>query len=270
MFSSIRKLTRPRHSAGLGFSLLEISVVLIIISTIIGVGVAYLGLSVEKAQRDNTTFRMQAIQKALLDYRRAFGAIPCPSDITLAVTNTAFGRGSLAKPCDGGSYIPNFDNGGDGWGGGVPVRTLKIPDEYAFDGWGRRFTYFVDEDVTSTGAADEGFASVAIDATLGDELGNIVINDISGTAIESNALYVLISHGPNGHGAYTRYGTARVNSSSSNANEQSNCGCNASAVTTGYSSFVQGPFTVDTSDSRNNFDDIVVYGTRRSLRHVTE
>ncbi|MFO0389061.1 MAG: type II secretion system protein [Alphaproteobacteria bacterium] len=267
LFGSIRKLTRPRHSAGLGFSLLEISVVLIIISTIIGVGVAYLGLSVEKAQRDTTTQRMQAIQKALLDYRRAFGAIPCPSDITLAVTNTAFGRGNLTTPCDAGTTDPNYngDMGPDVWVGGVPVRTLKLPDEYAFDGWGRRFTYAVDQNFTSA-MNITGFHLFAVDS----DPGTVPIADGNGNTITSNALYAIVSHGPNGHGAFTRYGTARVNASSSNTYEQQNCGCNASAVYTLYGSFVQGPYTTDTADSTDTFDDIVVYGTRRSLRHATE
>lgn len=247
-----------------GFSLLEISVVLIIISTIIGAGISYLGVSVEKAQRDTTTQRMQAIQKALLDYRRAFDRIPCPSDITLAITNTAFGRGNLTSPCDAGSTDPNFTGGmgPDVWTGGVPVRTLKLPDEYAFDGWGRRFTYTVDQNVTG----GYRFSDYAVSAPVG----SVSIIDTTGVTITSTALYAIVSHGPNGHGAYTRYGSSRIGVLSSNTYEHNNCGCNAAAIYTSYTSIAQGPYYTNTSDSRDTFDDIIVYGTRASLRHFTE
>ncbi len=248
-----------------GFSLLELSVVLLILSTIIGVGVSYVGLSVEKAQRDTTTQRMRAIQKALLDHRRAFHAIPCPSDITLAVTNTAFGRGDIQEnpedPCDGATYMPNYQSGNN-WVGGIPVRTLKLPDEYAFDGWGRRFTYVVDDTVTGRGSFNL--------FKMSDNIGDIEIVDAEGNTLESQAVYALISHGPNGHGGYSRYGTSRIGGATISANELKNCGCNLGGVHSAFSTeFVQAPYTTDTG-SGETFDDIVVYGTRRSLRHFTE
>jgi hypothetical protein len=95
------------------------------------------------------------------------------------------------------------------------------------------------------------------------------VADGNGTTITSIALYVLISHGPNGHGAYSRYGTSRINAGSTNAYELQNCGCNAAAIYTNYSPFVQGPYKTNPTTG-DTFDDIVVYGTRASLRHVTE
>ncbi len=259
---------RVTNTKTAGFSLLEMSVVLVIISTVIGVGVAYIGMSIEKKQRDTTILRMNAIQKALLDYRRAYEIIPCPSDITLAETNTNFGRGNIIAPCDGVAPAPNFiyDLGVDTFGGGVPVRTLKLPDEYAFDGWGRRFTYFVDGNVTGYRQSGFNFQAFTIDSGVGW----ISVSDGNGTTLTSIALYALISHGPNGHGAYTRYGTSRINAGSSNAYELQNCGCNAGAVYTSYGgSLVQGPYKTNPATG-DTFDDIVVYGTRASLRHVTE
>ncbi|MGE3714367.1 MAG: type II secretion system protein [Alphaproteobacteria bacterium] len=250
-----------------GFTLLEMSVVLVIVATLVGAGIAVATSKIAQEQEDITRQRMAAIQKTLLDYRRVFDSLPCPAIAGAAIDDAAFGRGTSLQPIGGScndDYPPSYSTG-DVWGGSVPVRTLKLPDEYAFDGWGRRFLYFVDEEATGQGAFQ---ALGDITASVGD----ITIMDLTGATIESNALYMLLSHGPNGHGAISRGGSTAVSSFSENSFEQDNCGCNVSGVNTGFDAdFHTGPYT-DTSIGTyvNYFDDIVVFGTRRSLRNLWE
>lgn len=148
----------------------------------------------------------------------------------------------------------------------VPTKTLRLPDGYAFDGWGRRIMYAVDTNFT----ANNAFSSIA----LGDATGRLAIKDASGAARVKNAAYVLLSSGANGHGAYPRVGGGtRIKTNSANTDELENCDCNSSAVSTGLNgTFVQKMATQDaaTANRTNDFDDIVAYGTRMSLRSPLE
>ena len=89
--------------------------------------------------------------------------------------------------------------------GMVPTRTLKLPDDYAFDSWGRRIMYTVSKDMTQANAmnifsATDTMARMTIFNGTGS-VGNWGTNTV-------NAAYVLLSFGPNGHGSYSRNGGA--------------------------------------------------------------
>lgn len=250
------------HRRFAGFSLLEISVVMLIIVTLMGSGIMMLTNKVAQEQEDITLKRMKAIQTALLQYRRAFDVIPCPASITAAIGNINFGRGTVKSSTVGAhcnaTYTPTYSAGSYTWGGMVPVNTLKLPEEYAFDGWGHRFTYFVDDRYTSIAAFTR--------YTISMDTGEITVRDGTGATITSSAIYVLISHGPNGHGAVTREGSTRVDRGSTNANEYINCGCDSSANLTGFATnFVQSPRTGVETSGTNVFDDIVVFSKRSGM-----
>lgn len=249
-----------------GFTLLEMSIVLVIIAVIAGGGATIFSASLQKQQLDETKQKLQVIQKALLDYRRAFNRIPCPARADILISAQYFGQ-ETANPgtCMGGVPAANFSSG-ENVQGMVPTKTLGLPDEYALDGWGRRIFYAVDRRATT---ATTAFTTIAIS----DTTTRFTVKDASGTSITTKAIYVLLSAGLNGHGAYQRNGAARINAGSTNTDEQDNCDCDDEAVATGLDGiFIQKLPTQDASDAtvRNNFDDIVVYGLRRDLRSFTE
>ncbi len=136
--------------------------------------------------------------------------------------------------------------------GVVPVRSLGLPNDFAFDPWGGRFTYAVDKRFTATSAMST--------YAISNNTGAITINDNSGNAIVSNAITVIISHGENGHGAFLLSGN-RKNGGSTNANEQVNCHCNASGTAAALTSvFVAGKnTTTDTSTLLAIYDDVTRY-----------
>src|SRR4051812_45751196 len=74
-----------------GFSLLEMSVVLLIIGVIVGSGVEMLPGVMQNHMAQETAAREQAIQTALLNYRVAFNRLPCPAGVTVATTDINFG-----------------------------------------------------------------------------------------------------------------------------------------------------------------------------------
>lgn len=245
-----------------GFSLLEVSIVLIIIGFVSGGGIMILRASVEKQQYDETNFKMEVIQKALLDFRRSFNRIPCPGDLTLNITNADFGiEAAKATPdtasCSGGSPAANFVSAAIEYGV-VPTRTLGLPDDYAFDGWGRRLAYGVDNRMTIRNA----FISIAIDDVTSPR---ISIENIATVTKTSSAIYALMSHGKNGHGAYSRDGS-RIFVGSTHADEWTNCGCNAIGATAYSSTLIQNQQVEDPINTLAGFDDIVVYAMRQNLR----
>src|SRR5580692_1841432 len=74
-----------------GFTLLELSIVLIIIAIITGMSVQ-MGISTAAFARQAATInKMKAIDQALLAYRVANNRLPCPGDLTIKPGAANFG-----------------------------------------------------------------------------------------------------------------------------------------------------------------------------------
>lgn len=250
-----------RLPAYAGFTLIEMSVVIVLLSAIIGSVAIIFNMVLRSYQEDETVKKLEAIQHAIYEYRVAFNALPCPADITLNLSSTHFGVAAAnAGACTGGIPAANF-SGVDATpqearGGLVPVTTLQLPPDYAFDGWGRRIMYFVSRDMTQSGALN---IVNGIDPTP-----RMTILNEQGVPNTVLAAYVLISGGTNGHGMIPRVGGAtRINNGSTNNDELNNCDCTSLAVATPVNSiFVQKDITENPGDKLDAFDDVVVYGTR--------
>jgi prepilin-type N-terminal cleavage/methylation domain-containing protein len=262
-----------RYLARKGFSLLEMSIVLLIIAVVVGSGAAMFSASVKQQQSKETLLKMQAIQKALLDYRRAFNRIPCPADLALPMTDANFGVEAWKDPstptstsCNGGVPAATYTDGGTLYEGAVPVKTLKLPDDYVVDGWGRRFDYAADGTLTAYNAFD----TVAVNDT--QVRFTIVPTITSVMTITSYPVYVLISYGEDGHGAFTREGSATILNTSNSDDQNENCDCDSSGNRNGAinSTFVQRPIEVNKDNPDLTFDDIVTYGARADLRSARE
>ncbi len=250
-----------------GFTLLEISIVISIIAVLGVGGIAALISSMQTRQRTDTINKLATIQLALTNYRLAFNRLPCPADAGKLISDQYFGvEAANLGDCIGGTPAANF---GDGAGatdpreGMVPTKTLRLSDDYAIDGWGRKIMYAVSRDVTQAG----GFSVVPVD----DANTRMSVHDASGADKTDKAIYVLFRHGVNGHGAYPRDSASRITSGSTNADEQQNCDCSSSAVAGGLNGiFVQKLPTQNSSSLIDVFDDVLVYATRSDLRSGNE
>lgn len=250
------------NSAQRGFSLVEISIVLIIVGVVSTGVMAMVVSSLKEQQYAETMVKMDAIKQAVQEYRRAFMRIPCPADATQLVTAANFGvEAANAANCTGGAPAANFATG-EMVLGMVPTKTLRLPDEYAFDGWGRRIMYAADRRYTE---ADAFITYPITDLATG----SIEIADAAGTASTSVGIALYMSFGPNGHGAFMRQGSATRNyaAASTNTNEWENCDCNATAATAFDNVFIQQMTRGITTAA---FDDIVLYETRATLSLPTE
>lgn len=256
--------------ASRGFTLIEMSVVIAIIALISGGGLIMIGAALQGQRVQDTSERLDKLQLALKDYSNAFGRLPCPASLTAAPDAAEFGVGSGTGDVVGGVCADPAANcsaatftSGDIAAGAVPTKTLGLPDTDALDGFGMRFTYAVDTRMTVA------LALRRCEQTNTD-IGNITVNGDTGGVRTSKAVYVLLSHGVNGHGAYTAGGGAlRRNMSVTTSNELENCDCTSAAASGTFDGvFVQRTVSGDT-ESATTFDDMLRYAVRSDLRAIT-
>jgi len=255
-------LPKPRD----GYSLLELSVVLVLIGLIAAAGLTAGSQMLESVRRTQTTNKLDVIEDALMSFRSASNRLPCPADATLATTNANYGA-EAANPgaCTGGAPAANqTDAANNVVEGAVPFKGLNLPAEFMYDGWGRKFVYAVNFNVTGTMAMlgqslnDQG--KITITDASGNYRTKLVYSTTGGTYYTpASALYALVSYGSDGHGGYLKGGT-RYSSGSTDANELANCHCNSSAVEGVYSaSYVQ-------MDVTTTFGDFVRYKDRWQMQ----
>jgi prepilin-type N-terminal cleavage/methylation domain-containing protein len=245
-----------------GFTLLELSIVLVLIGVILaGALVTFTG-SLQASQYNATVTKMDDIEKALLNYAIANNRIPCPTDLTLTTASVNYGMeagasagGTATGECvTGMTPAANSKSVSGAEEGGVPTRALQLTDDYMYDGWGRKFRYAVDPTMTKASALPYPAGGLCSASTTA-----ITVNDASGAARTTAGIYALISHGANGHGAYTSNGVV-LNAGSVNANEQTNCHCTSGAAAGTYTpTYIETVPTQDPANALDNFDDIVTF-----------
>jgi prepilin-type N-terminal cleavage/methylation domain-containing protein len=231
-----------------GFSLIELSVAIAVLGVII---YTTLAVFAERSAIDKvavTERKMDVIEKAIHLYFKTNADLPCAADGTFALTHAAFAVEDCA--------VNNFGLSVSGVVSGVvPTRTLNLPDDYMFDGWGRRFTYFV------TTASTVGSMAV----------GNMIINDrvpLEITSVPNNrAVYVLISHGENGVGAWRRNGGATRTPSvaaTTSVHELENAAVDISGALSGANITFRDDLINDelAATAADYFDDIVRWKTK--------
>ena len=268
---------------GRGFTLLELSIVLLITSVLLG---ATLTIMTNKTDSDNikeTERRMDVIEKAIAAYVATNNiqtiphynnqAIPCPDSSLSAVTTATFGIGvgnaSWSGNCDSigfnGSPGPAENDPLHEDMGGVPTKTLQIPDEYAFDAWGNRILYVMDERChASINWNIEASASPAPPDMPGTPCSGLftIVNtaDVGSEIKTTEAIYVLISHGKNGYGAYSYSGT-QIPNPGSDIDELQNNRLQSGACCT----FAPNNGVYVQKAATTTFDDIVHYKTREQV-----
>lgn len=172
-----------------GFTLAQMAMVVLLAGILMTMGVMTLRVLQENQGVSVTKKRLETIGEALRGYYDRYHRLPCPDRID-----------SLDGLEDCGED-PSQEVGV------LPVYTLQLPRQLAWDGWQHYFTYRVDRKDNGWTSTD-GFPS----PRHGDI--QVQIRDVHGRLLEpspvQDGVAVVVSHGRNGFGAYTAKGTQIV------------------------------------------------------------
>ncbi|MEO8007442.1 MAG: prepilin-type N-terminal cleavage/methylation domain-containing protein [Betaproteobacteria bacterium] len=174
-----------------GFTLIEISVVLVIVTLLLGSLLVPLAAQIEQRQRAETEKRLEEIKDALLGFAVANGYLPCPAKSAADGTEDRT-TGVCGKRV-----------------GFLPWVTLGVA---AADSWENLYRYSVDAEFANSVAIFSLGQKTDIRIRGRDPLGNPIniSNDGNTTPPKGRDIpAVVISHGKNGFGATSRDGIAR-------------------------------------------------------------
>ncbi len=119
-----------------------------IIGAVAGAALALGSAKHEASKIDITNERLEKIEAAIKLHTFSAGYLPCPADPTELPGTPGYGISAdcnTAAPT--GIATTNDGTPREIWIGGVPTRSLNLPDNYMYDGWLNRFSYAVVADL---------------------------------------------------------------------------------------------------------------------------
>jgi len=206
-----------------GFTLLETSIVLIIIGLMLIPLLKLYDIHQEKERIAKTKENLKVIEQALQDYANKpenSGRLPCPASLTASSDTPAFGAATACSTgaAPAGTFVVAGARAAGGAQqvliGAIPFRALNIAAEETLDGWGRRLVYAVTRDLTNP---DRDPEAVQGQIALIDENGASMVTPAG------SALYALISFGDQGMGAYSSAGGVQAQTCRTGMLESENC-----------------------------------------------
>jgi len=253
-----------------GYTLLELSVVLLVLALIAGFGISLGQNIMQGSDRITTQQRLVSIQTALNSYAQQYGYLPCPSSRALLPTDSAFGvEQRIATPgaypaarCDTttspalkivpSAVAPSI------YIGAVPTQTLGLPANYAADAWGNKFLYAVSYQHVS--GSDSYFTQdgpITVNFSDGVNSYPITTNRLGVTG--AGAVYAVVSHGADGKGGYAFNSTTQTIACTAGAIDSGNCD-------DGDAIFYDAAFNDGDSTSASFFDDYIIWGSNKLNR----
>jgi hypothetical protein len=187
--------------------LIEVAIVITISALLIVPFVHLLTVMQEKQRMDTTKTRMEALRVLLTNYAVLNERLPCPASPQnprgsesldlCAPDSTRMPPGIVVA--NAGQNVMAADQTMQIWIGVIPTRELRITADDAVDGWGDPFTYAVSRNLT----LPKGMHGNPVPA------GHISITDgYGGNLLDKpdSGRYVILSHGPDGDGGWSREG----------------------------------------------------------------
>lgn len=187
----VARSTPGRQRAG-GFSLIELAVVIIVITLLLGSLLVPLATQVEKRRYSETEKQLEYIREALIGFALAKRYLPCPA---ISVADGREDRDMATDECTDPGAGPRRV-------GFLPWVTLGVTQ---YDAWNNLLRYSVDPDFARS---DPDFFFAL------DSIGDIQIKTRDGAGAVVNLTNIeipaiVLSHGKNGFGATTSTGAAR-------------------------------------------------------------
>lgn len=202
-----------------GFTLVEMTIVFVIMSLVLTVGVSALTAQYETVRLSTTRKNQEIIQQALTNFIARNGRLPCPAVRGLAPGSAGYGvedgtPGACSGSASSGAGLAIVATGI------VPFVSLGLNDDTASDGYLNRFSYQVVTSATSPTATGPGGVQMpaGMRGYITVHSGSPVAAGLAPAGNQTNfcplgnynpcaAVAVIVSHGKNGLGAFTPSGT---------------------------------------------------------------
>ena len=180
-----------------GFTLVELTIVLVIVATVLTMGLRAINAQLISANYASTKKRQDTIKDALIAYFGANLRLPCPNVPTVgtAIDGNQGVFHATQKRCDSAVGV-------------IPFRELGLTREAAEDGWGNLLTYYVYQQATPV-CPGTGVSWGHKDCYGAGKTGAISLRQ-DATVIGEKIVAVALSHGGNGLGAWIAQGTRNV------------------------------------------------------------
>lgn len=269
---------RPLHAPTVrGFSLIELSVVVAIISVVATLGLEVAANFVSRTATSVSRERLKVVDEATAAFFKVYGRLPCPAVIANAPTAATYGLESCGITVLTGTTI-----GGGLMAGAVPFRTLNLPAIYGLDGFNSKFNYVVTKNLTNAGTGATQFGNAANVPGIEMRTGRLAqpcntsnCQVLADASTNNGAAYVIFSSGADQRGAVSARGVALKTCNDPFSVERrvdtQNCVFGANSVRASMS-VTNIPYNVF-YDNRVNaglnltsyFDDVVVWRPRSQL-----
>jgi prepilin-type N-terminal cleavage/methylation domain-containing protein len=200
-----------------GFTLVELTIVMLIVSILLAGVLMPLSIQMEVRRYSDTKKSMDQIGEAIMGFVMANGRLPCPASKTVADGTAGAGTELLS-----GSVCSSYT-------GVIPWVTLGVPET---DAWGGRFTYRVTSAFADTFANTTWGCTPAVTPSSPTSFGLCASGDMkvqsrttaktAYDATNASLPAVFVSHGKNGYGAYGSQGTLLSAVPAANVDENAN------------------------------------------------
>ena len=272
------KITQPSQKNKKAYTLIELSITILIISLLMAGVFSFATGSINDAKSALTNQRMDEIYKSMGTYLMVNKRLPCPASIsTSKINDSSYGQEVAGGTGCEGTGVYKSSTHDNLFFGGVPIKALNLSSEYAEDGYGNKFNYIIDRRFTykfiatgstlndvgpSFGTADLALNVITIKERQTKE--QTIENFPNVSITEESPIFVLFSAGENGLGSYNAE-TGIQNMASTEPEEDNN-------QITGFNNLVSPPTAVfdnifiAKSLVSDNFDDVVFYKTRSNFK----
>lgn len=234
-------MTKKNYKLKSAFSLIEMSMVVMIAGVLIGSGLTLFNEYSRTTKIAETEAKLESIRTALIKYGERMLYYPCPESADKLLNDVRFGFTEFdSGDCTNSADIDIKSFKDNTYQGVLPVRTLNIHPDLAFDAWGNRFNYAVlDSTLDQSGTSPL------------ESLGTLAQIPIDNT---DDILLVVFSSGDNGYkyGAYNKAGNQRLDTTNISTCEQKNVN---------HATYNQYCF----EEGVANFDDLYIFISKNDL-----
>ncbi len=241
-----------RKDGSAGMSIFQVAFVVSLAGIFASIAIQIYKTSLLFQSEQITLERLSKIELAMNVYIQRNGFAPCAASRTQGIDSAGYG---LSIPdCTVAAAGTQSVSGAGGMArlGAVPTRTLNLPDDHMYDGWGNQLTFAISE-------------NLAINpATYSANDGSIIVQTHDGGVLEGNAMYAVVSHGPDTAGAFNRLGIVDLACDPS-VNDGENCN-NDSIFRTSFNLVGNDEVSqYSRADASQHHDDYMTYSAKQNI-----